>query len=83
MPTVHRIGSTKIDVYFNDHLPPHFHVICGNDRALVEIRTLAIYSGYVPPKSLKAVLDWAAGDGIQEKLMDFFIKCNPRHSQET
>ena len=29
MPTVHRIGAHKIQVFPDDHPPPHFHVWAG------------------------------------------------------
>lgn len=78
MPTVHRIGSIKIDVYGRDHLPPHFHAIYGDDRALIEIKTLQVYAGSIPPTSLKKVIDWASGAGIQDILMNTFAQLNPR-----
>ncbi len=40
MPTIHTLGSIKIDVYSRDHLPPHVHAIYAEREALIIIRTL-------------------------------------------
>ncbi|MDZ4289356.1 MAG: DUF4160 domain-containing protein [Prosthecobacter sp.] len=34
MPTVSRFRNIKIEMYFHDHSPPHFHAKLGNHRAL-------------------------------------------------
>jgi len=41
MPTVHKIDSIKIMVYFDDHLPPHFHAEYNEYEELFVIRTIA------------------------------------------
>lgn len=47
-------------MFFDDHNPPHFHVSYGDDEALVEINTLAVFSGQVPARVLGLVIEWAA-----------------------
>ena len=44
MPTIHMVDSIKIDVYGRDHPPPHFHAVYAGQEALVEIKTMEIYS---------------------------------------
>jgi hypothetical protein len=78
MPTVHRIGSIKIDVYSRDHLPPHFHAIYGNYEALIVIRTLGIYAGGLPSPQLKAVKKWANNVDIKNMLLENFYRLNPK-----
>jgi hypothetical protein len=55
MPVVHIIESIKILLYFDDHLPPHFHAQYNEYELLVEIETLEVYAGYrlrgVPPRA--------------------------------
>lgn len=59
MPTVYVIDSIKILIYFDDHLPPHFHAIYNEYEELIEIRTLETYRGKLPNKQRKRVIAWA------------------------
>ena len=34
MPTVKRFDRCRIEMYFGDHPPPHFHVITRNDERI-------------------------------------------------
>ncbi len=79
MPTVHKIGRIKIDVYSNDHLPPHFHALYQSHMILVEIRTLETFAGSLPPRQYREVIAWASQEGIQEKLEEIYKRLNPRH----
>ena len=81
MPTIHTLGSIKIDVYSRDHLPPHFHVIYAEREALIIIRTLGIYAGSLPPAQLKTVLNWAKDPIIMKMLLDNFNRLNPNLRQ--
>lgn len=41
MPTVRRFDRCRIEMYFRDHPPPHFHVVTrSNERVAVLIETL-------------------------------------------
>ena len=59
MPVIHLINSIKILMYFDDHIPPHFHAQYNEFELLVEIETLKEYSGYLPTKQRKRVMSWA------------------------
>ena len=50
MPTIHIIGSIKILMYFNDHIPPHFHVKYNEYEAVIEIQNLQLHRGALPNK---------------------------------
>jgi hypothetical protein len=47
-------------MYFDDHNPPHFHAIYGEYNAQISIRDFALLEGYVPPKALSLVIEWAS-----------------------
>lgn len=47
-------------MYFNDHAPPHFHAIYGEDEVLIEFAPPSVYRGGIPRSLLKKVLQWAA-----------------------
>ena len=47
-------------MFFDDHLPPHFHAEYGNLEAIVNINTLALVAGKLPPRALGLIMEWAA-----------------------
>jgi len=51
-------------MYFKDHNPPHFHVLYNEYDAEIEIKTLAILEGELPPRVLGLALEWA---GLHKK----------------
>jgi hypothetical protein len=46
-------------MYFDDHNPPHFHVIYGDYKAVIGIYDFGILEGDLPPKALGLVMEWA------------------------
>ena len=61
MPTVRRFYRCRIEMYFGDHPPPHFHVITCNDEAAVYlIETLALWAGEADTRDAAEALAWAA-----------------------
>lgn len=48
-------------MYWDDHPPPHFHAIYAGLRMSVEIETLQVTAGDLPPHIRRKVLEWAAG----------------------
>jgi hypothetical protein len=68
MPTIKIIDSIKILIYFEDHLPPHFHAQYAEHEELIEIQTLKTYIGKIPAKQRKKVIQWA------EKHQDYLMK---------
>ncbi len=60
MPTVSFFRGIKVSLYWNDHLPPHFHASYGGQEVLVSIEDLEVLEGNMPSKQLKMLLGWAA-----------------------
>ena len=49
-------------MYFDDHPPPHFHVITRKEeRIAVVIDTLAIQAGNADPRDTAETFEWASG----------------------
>ena len=59
MPEVSRFFGIIIRMYWNDHLPPHFHALYGDFEALIELDSLAIYRGDLPRRAQALVNEWA------------------------
>lgn len=60
MPEICRFYGIIIKMFFEDHNPPHFHAGYGSFEALIEIDTLAVIGGKLPPRALGLVMEWAA-----------------------
>jgi Domain of unknown function (DUF4160)/Protein of unknown function (DUF2442) len=46
-------------MYYNDHGPPHFHVVYNEFKAVIGINDLSILFGDLPPKAVGLVMEWA------------------------
>jgi hypothetical protein len=58
MPEISRFYGIVIRMYYDDHPPPHFHAHYGEDEALINIHTMAIVAGQLPPRA------FGDGDGV-------------------
>jgi hypothetical protein len=47
-------------MYFGDHMPPHFHAEYAEFVAQISINDFGIIQGYLPPKALALVVEWAS-----------------------
>jgi len=50
MPSYFIVFGVKIELYFKDHNPPHFHAIFSEYDALIEIKNQIIIQGNLPAK---------------------------------
>lgn len=68
MPTLSTFYGILIQMFWNDHAPPHFHVRYAEHRAQIDIQTLAIIEGALPRRALGMVQEWATQhqDELQE-----------------
>jgi hypothetical protein len=58
VPIISEFYGIKILMYWNDHLPPHFHAEYGENKILVDINNGVVIKGIFPLKQLKLVLAW-------------------------
>jgi hypothetical protein len=57
MPEICRFYGIIIQFFFNDYNPPHFHVVYGDFRAVININD-EIVEGFMPKRALKLVFEW-------------------------
>jgi hypothetical protein len=63
MPTITRLSNCTINLYADDHPPPHFHVRMGDGRqALVAIIGQAVLRGNIPARELVEPIAWASAN---------------------
>jgi len=47
-----------VQIFFDDHAPPHFHVRYAEHQAQINIQTLAIIHGTMPRRALSMIQEW-------------------------
>ena len=73
MPTISIFYGILIQMYWDEHAPPHFHAIYGEFKATVDIRHLTISEGSLPRRATQLVLDWA--ELHQQELIEDWDLC--------
>ena len=68
MPELCRFLGIIIQMYFNDHMPPHFHAIYNDLEGVFEISTLEMLDGNLPARVRGLVIEWATLH--KQELMD-------------
>lgn len=59
MPEISRFYGIIIRMFYNDHNPPHFHVVYQENEALIDIKTLEILEGRLPKRAKTLAIEWA------------------------
>ncbi|MBI3193714.1 MAG: DUF4160 domain-containing protein [Ignavibacteriae bacterium] len=59
MPEISRFYGIVIKIFHADHAPPHFHVEYGEHKAKIDINRRMLFEGYLPPRALGMVIEWA------------------------
>jgi hypothetical protein len=59
MPEISRFFGILIKIFYDDHNPPHFHAEYGDNMALIDMRNLSTFAGWLPPRALGLVIEWA------------------------
>jgi len=77
MPEISRFLGIVIKMFFDDHNPPHFHAEYGDSKAIIDIRTLSVFDGFLPPRVTGLVIEWAALH--RDELLDDWHRA--RHEQ--
>lgn len=76
MPTIARLGKVLIQVYADDHNPPHFHVATPDHEVLILISDLSVLKGSIDRRSLDVALAWASEN--KEVLENEWTRLNER-----
>ena len=71
MPEPSRFLGAIITMYYNDHGRSHFHVRYGEHKARIDVETLGLISGYLPPHIRGAVVEW--GTIHQDELREAWL----------
>ena len=58
MPEISLFYGIRVTMYYNDHMPPHFHAEYNGQKALVDINNIQVIRGSLPNKQLRLILAW-------------------------
>lgn len=78
MPTISMFFWILIQMYWNEHAPPHFNAIYGDAKAIIDINSLVVSEGWLPRRATQLVLAWAKLH--QAELLDDWILCNAKQT---
>ena len=73
MPTISVFYGILIQMFWDDHAPPHFHALYAEHEVLIDITTLVIIKGSMPRRALALILEWASEH--REELMEDWTLC--------
>lgn len=60
MPVVSEFYGILIRMFYNDHVPPHFHAVYGEYELIVGISPITILQGKAPNRVRSMVWEWTA-----------------------
>jgi len=78
MPTLSVFYGIKIQMFWRDHPPPHFHATSEGSVVVIDIMTLAVLQGSLSPAKLALVLQWAKQN--QQELLEAWELCTQQKS---
>jgi len=59
IPTICRFYGIVVQMYFDDHNPPHFHAIYEEHRAVIAIQDFNMLEGDLPSRAMGLVMEWS------------------------
>lgn len=62
MPTIATLTNAKIQMFADDHVPPHFHLFGPNSNAQIRLDDLTILRGCADRGDLREAAAWAAAN---------------------
>jgi hypothetical protein len=65
-------------MFWDDHAPPHFHVVYAEYKALIDIKTFEVIKGAMPRRALILVLEWASEH--REELLEDWELCKQKQT---
>jgi hypothetical protein len=77
MPTISQFYGIVIQMFWNEHAPPHFYATYAEYKATVDIKNLCIMEGSLPRRATQLVLDWA--ELHQTELLEDWDLCMSNH----
>ena len=58
MPVISLFYGIIVEMFYNEHIPPHFHARYGEDRAVIDIASGDVLEGELSRRDLRLVEAW-------------------------
>ncbi|UTV82393.1 DUF4160 domain-containing protein (plasmid) [Acidithiobacillus sp. YTS05] len=78
MPTISIFYGILIQMYWQEHAPPHFHALYAEYEVLISIETLEVLQGNMPRRALALIVEWA--EKHQAELLEDWNLCTQNQS---
>ena len=65
MPTSAYFYGIAVQMFYNDHSPPHLHARYGRAKAIVRLSDGEIIAGELPPTAGRLVRDWTLARRVE------------------
>lgn len=78
MPIISAFFGILIQMFWEDHAPPHFHALYAEYEVLIDIRTLEVIKGSMPRRALSLILEWASQ--YRAELIEDWKLCEQKQS---
>ncbi len=75
-PTISVFYGILIQMFWDEHAPPHFHASYGEYKATIDIQRLVLAEGALPRRATQLVLDWAELN--QQALLEDWMLCQAK-----
>lgn len=72
MPEISRFYGIVVQMFFNEHNPPHFHVTYGDFKAVIDLQD-EVVNGFMPKRALKLIFEWM--DIHKQELLENWEMC--------
>ena len=76
MPTISLFYGIMINMFYDDHAPPHFHATYAEYKGIIDIDHLKMIKGNLPRRALELILDWA--ELHQDELLENWQLCETK-----
>ena len=60
MPRISAFYGIVVYMYWQDHVPPHFHALYAGDEAQIRIRDGTVMAGSLPATAARLVTEWTS-----------------------
>lgn len=76
-PIISSFYGIKISIYTKEHLPPHCHCEYAEYKLVINLDTLQIIEGRVPPRIFRRIIKWLLIEENRNMLLEKFHEKNP------
>ena len=76
MPRISAFYGIVIAMFYGDHEPAHFHATYAEFRAVIGVNPVWTVEGFLPPRALTMVYEWAAAHQIE--LQEDWVRARER-----